>query len=186
MKNKRDKHIERYLKWKEDRRKAREALDVIWEETVRLLRVEKIVVFLQRVLEGLTKKKLTIKTLPRRYVDQTEVMLHAVFQCLVNFVELEEPENLDWDWCEEHAKVWEEIQELYKWWTKTRPARKDPFDDFDDSKMPPLGYRLRWEKEEHPEYEKAVAESNHLEVKWDEEDQRNLHRLIEIRGYLWI
>jgi len=32
---------------------------------------------------------------------------------------------------------------------------------------------------------RAIKKHSLLEKKWYEEDQRNLHRLIEIRSYLW-
>ena len=131
-------------------------------------------------------KKLKIKTLPRSFVDRTEMLLHATFQCLVDYIEQEDPgETIDWSATPEHAAAWREIMDLYMWWTKTRPSRKDPIDNIDDSLVPPIGKMFCQEKGYYPEYKKILAESNRMEEKWDEEDQKNLHRLVEIRGHLW-
>ena len=46
----------------------------------------------------------------------------------------------------------------------------------------------RWvtpDKKKYAEYYQALEEHARLEKEWHEEDQRNLHRLIEIRGFLW-
>lgn len=41
------------------------------------------------------------------------------------------------------------------------------------------------DREKYPEYYAALDKSRELENEWHEEDQRNLHRLIEVRPFLW-
>jgi hypothetical protein len=49
---------------------------------------------------------LKIKTLSNNWHDKDEVLLHAAFQILVDFVEQEQPERtVDWNWNETHKKV---------------------------------------------------------------------------------
>jgi hypothetical protein len=40
-------------------------------------------------------------------------------------------------------------------------------------------------KKKYARYYQALKEDCKLEMKWLEEDQRNLHRLIDIRLFLW-
>ena len=129
--------------------------------------------------------------------------MHAAVQVLVDFVEKEHPDKVvDWNADEALMHAWEEIQSLYKWWKETRPARRSPLDDGAESGgvIPPLElrrvpgsdvcemvepdkYAIGWR--EYAEYYRALDEDFRLEEQWYEEDQCNLHRLIEIRGYLW-
>jgi hypothetical protein len=118
-------------------------------------------------------KRLTIDTLKAgEWCDKDEVLICAAFQILVDFVEKEDPEKLiDWSWNEDHKNAWDEISSLYKWWKEERPSRKDPlFDaDMDDKEA----------------FLVMCDESTKLEKIWNDEDTRNLHRLIDIRFYLW-
>lgn len=138
---------------------------------------------------------LKIKTLSKEWHDKDKVLLHVAFQILVDFVEQEQPERtVDWNWNETHKKVWREIQALYKWWKVTRPARKSPLHD-KALKRPPLRFKkipgseavqmVEPDKKKYAKYYQALQKDRRLEKKWYEEDQRNLHRLIEIRNFFW-
>ncbi len=41
------------------------------------------------------------------------------------------------------------------------------------------------DKKKYLKYYQALRKTHKLEQKWEEEDQKNLHRLIDIRGFLW-
>ncbi|GAG52313.1 unnamed protein product, partial [marine sediment metagenome] len=41
------------------------------------------------------------------------------------------------------------------------------------------------DKKKHAKYYDALEKDSKLEKQWEEEDQRNLHRLVDIRGFLW-
>lgn len=85
--------------------------------------------------------------LPPGYYDKPELILHASFSLLANFVEREKPgEHIDWSHDDPHQKAWSEIQDLYQWWQK-----------------------------------RCVDESPDA----DADDQNKLHRLIDVRKYLW-
>ena len=140
-------------------------------------------------------KILKIHSLDKGWCDKDHVMLHAAFQLLVDFVEKEKPDQIvDWNSHPEHKHAWKEIRSLYKWWTQTRPSRKSPLDD-KKLKKPPMRWEkipgtnnkqlINWDKKEYPEYEKALKKHWRLEIKWEEEDKQNLHRLVDIRGFLW-
>jgi hypothetical protein len=105
--------------------------------------------------------------LPPGYYEIDTRMLYACFWLLKRFVEKERPgEFINWDSTPEHAAAWKEITSLYDWWTKERPHReeKDPYRDGDED---------------------AIRASVEFETKCEEEDDRNLARLIAVRRYLW-
>ena len=140
-------------------------------------------------------KILKIQSLENGWCDKDYVMLHAVFQILVDFVQQEKPDQtVDWNSDPEQKHAWKEIQSLYRWWTKTRPARKSPLDD-KGLKKPPrrwqkiLGsdlYQLMDnDKKKYADYVLALKKHGQMEKRWHEEDQKNLHRLMEVRPFLW-
>jgi len=138
---------------------------------------------------------LKINTLEKGWYDKNEVLLHAAFQLLIDFVEQEKPDKMvDWNANELHRKAWKEIKFLHSWWKKGRPTRKSPLED-KRVKHPPLkfekipGSDLRKmidpDKKKYANYYHALEEHSKLEQKWEKEDQHNLHRLIDIREFLW-
>ncbi|MEA1877838.1 MAG: hypothetical protein U9N86_13355 [Bacteroidota bacterium] len=140
-------------------------------------------------------KYLKIHSLEKGWHDKDEILMHASFQLLVDFVEQEKPDKIiDWQADELHSKAWKEIQLLYKWWKKERKTRKDPLDD-KRIKHPPLKLEkipesdmcrmVEPDRKKYARYYQALKKSWKLELKWEEEDQRNLHRLIDIRKFLW-
>lgn len=139
-------------------------------------------------------KIIKIQTLEKGWCDKDYVLLHAAFQLLVDYVEQEKPQNVDWTWNPEPRHAWAEIRSLYRWWKKTRPKRKDPLMRR-GLKRPPwrlkkipgseLLQRVDYDKKKYAAYEAASKESCRLDEEWHKEDQRNLHRLIEIRPFLW-
>lgn len=79
-----------------------------------------------------------------------------------------------------------ELQKLYGWWTKKRPARKSPLDEY-------IG-KLSTERKDETDKEwlREVTKFNRvadrhekLEDKWDIEDQAMLTLLVQRRKWLW-
>ncbi|MGA9993995.1 MAG: toll/interleukin-1 receptor domain-containing protein [Pyrinomonadaceae bacterium] len=105
------------------------------------------------------------------WVDKDELLLERAFELLVAFIEEEQPDKIvDWASDELHRLAWKEITELYKWWKIDRPQRHDPLDDV---------------SRDDPNYKAIVEMSIKLEEMWEQEDQINLHRLIDVRPHLW-
>lgn len=137
---------------------------------------------------------LKIRGLPDHWIDKDRLILHAAFQLLRDFVERERPERVVWNHDPRSSKAWREIRSLYRWWTKIRPNRREPL-DAKGLKCPPLKYMpvpgkpysrlLPYDKTIYRPYLKALARQASLEEKWFKEDQRNLHRLVEVRPFLW-
>lgn len=138
---------------------------------------------------------LVIRTLKAGWHDKDEVMLHAAFQLLVDFVEQEQPgKHIDWSHDNDHVQAWKEIRALYRWWTTTRPSRCSPLDDkkiatpplrFENIAGTTLSRLVTPDKKKYAAYHRALKQHIRLEQKWREEDQRNLHRLVETREFLW-
>src|SRR3990172_13300543 len=83
-------------------------------------------------------KRINITTLNKKWHDKDEVLLHAAFQLLVDFVEEEHPDKVtDWSSDDAHRIAWKEIKRLYRWWKHIRPTRKSPLDD-KNIRRPPL------------------------------------------------
>jgi len=140
-------------------------------------------------------KILKIQTLEKGGSHKDTVMLHAAFQLLVDFIEQEKPgERVDWNSSPERKDAWREMNALYKWWTQTRPARKDPLLE-KGLKCPPMRWKklpgsgcrqlMDYDRDKYPDFHKAVKQQRSLEKKWGFEDQKNFHRLVNIRGFLW-
>jgi hypothetical protein len=139
--------------------------------------------------------RLTIRTLKPGWQDKNEVMLHAAFQLLADFVEQESPDkHIDWSHNAVRRRAWKAIRDLYQWWKKKRPARRSPLDNKKIA-QPPLRFEkiagrkfhrlLTPDKKKYTAYYQARKQHTRLEQKWRNEDQRNLHRLINIRKFLW-
>jgi hypothetical protein len=140
-------------------------------------------------------KYLKIKTLEKDWCDKDYILLHAAFQILIDFIEQEKPgETHDWSVDKLHKKTWQEIESLYIWWKTERPARKDPLDD-KRIKHPSLKLEkipggsasrmVEYDKKKYASYRRALKKSLKLEQLWWKEDQQNLHRLINLRKWLW-
>ena len=73
---------------------------------------------------------LKIESLPNGWRDKDDVILHACFQLLKDFVEQEREmiEIIDWESDEETKNAKLEIDFLYNWWMK----RVDKEDDLDE------------------------------------------------------
>lgn len=143
-----------------------------------------------------------VESLNRSYCDPREFLLHANFQVLKDYVEKEKAlEIIDWDWNETHSAVGKEIRHLYYWWTVVYPNRPRPYGGVfqgrrfveDEAENDPLGLgtvdipgvsgkRMGAFTEEYHEY---TLEQDALDEAQMKEEQEMLHRLIDIREYLW-
>jgi len=135
-------------------------------------------------------KRLEIHSVEKGYLDPCDLMIHAMFQILVDYVEKENPfKYIDWDYDEQHKHSASEIKSLYKWW-KERLVRKDPYEDVPDRPMEDMFKKIsenlvQFVPCEDPEYLEALDKAGELEEQYDREDKENMHRLVEIYGCLW-
>lgn len=73
-----------------------------------------------------------------------------------------------------------EVFRLYKWWTKERPARQDPWEQYSRSRE-----GKDWKGPLTPKEKKLMKQCQVREDKYEREDERNLIALIKIRKGLW-
>jgi len=124
-------------------------------------------------------KRLEIQSLPKGWCDRSELLLHAMFQVLVDFVEKEKPFDY-WEY-EEHTEqrhAAEEIKSLYDWW-KNRLNRISPFDEVPKEH---IKFPLDKMSKEWRESSKKACEQ---EVLYILEDMENMLRLVKIHRHLW-
>ena len=76
---------------------------------------------------------LKIESLPDGWRDKDEIILHACFQLLKDFVEKEKEiiEQIDWKSDDETASAKAEIDFLYSWWLQRFHSEED-FDKIND------------------------------------------------------
>lgn len=114
---------------------------------------------------------LQINSLTNSWHDKDDIILHACFQCLTDFIQQEHPTADEFD-----KDVWSEIVDLYQWWTVERGKREllavPEYSKYFGVKLP-------------DEAIKVFARNNQLEQSWYLEDSGNLIRLIMVREYLW-
>lgn len=140
-----------------------------------------------------------IPTLNPTWSEPEERILHACMTLLVEFVEKQAGEI---DWKESiggHAKAYAEMMEIYFWWKTGRAERErklssslmawsDSAARDGETKFTPVGDGTTFRMERPPESNETRMlweEMNRLESEAEAEDKAMLHRLIEIREYLW-
>ena len=137
--------------------------------------------------------------LPHTWMDRDKQLVHSMFEILSEFIEKEcDPGNVNG----EEKYVRDEMQELYNWWhkdyipniwesklsDKLNEAIKYPKitstpceDNKHLSKM-----NFVYDNDEHEEKTtQQLKELNHLEAAYDDKLSELMHRLIEVKDYMW-
>lgn len=138
---------------------------------------------------------LKIQTLPVTFTDATEALPHAMFQILTDFVDKEKAFEcgIDWYHDQEHIDAKKTILDLYDWWHNTY-LKFDPMEGWDKIKWTPIDQRFEAIQENPKIYrmkdptpeEKAFYDKVHLrEQNMEVQLNMNLHRLIDIRKWMW-
>jgi hypothetical protein len=104
-------------------------------------------------------------------------------------------EHLEWamglEDCTDQSFHATEQLDLYLWWTKVRPARVDPFDEVPENH---LGIRDLFsegtdltdlQREQREAYMTAIRKAGEIEEQYEEEDTKQLIRLMKVRRGLW-
>jgi len=132
-------------------------------------------------------KLLQIKTLKHGWQDRSEMILHAAFQCLVDFVEkeLNLPARHLRPCTKTYAHEYYTVERLYNWWTKERPARVDPLSEVECPDDDDEDVSFFWDTTRQQEWKRACDLHYRYELICDAEDDRMLRELLEIRKWLW-
>lgn len=129
------------------------------------------------LLKGFFKKRyniIQVKTLRSGWSDRDDLMTHAMFQILTDFVEEEiDSDWVDWSATEEHQAAYNEMKRLYKWWHEEYlPYEENGFLEYFD---PNTG------KEKEGAFEKYSNKIKEMEKKLQEE----LINLIKVKDHMW-
>ena len=147
---------------------------------------------------------------PRRLIIHTltsgpdwnkgETILHAAFQLLTDYIEVECPRYpLAYDLNPHLAVAKVEMDDLYNWWKVERPRRPTLDDRLEGVPQPTLAehmvlitegedagdYEYVSRKDEYPDYYAILLAEKDFEAAYYEEDQQNLKRLIAVREFMW-
>ena len=116
--------------------------------------------------------RVTPKTLNIGYHDQDALILHCSMQCLVDYHD-KEMYIVDWTWREDFVSAKKDIEEIYQWWTIDRDIKLKEIEQlYDESNT--SSYRRK-------EYMRV----HDIEAFIDKTDNDMLHKLIDIRKFLW-
>lgn len=126
------------------------------------------------------------KTLKVGYNDARELILHSSMQILCDFYEFQKSDKShicwDSDVSSDHGKVYDEMGKLYNEWKQYLEDRENLFKcppEFEGEKGDKL---FRFKDEEYTKWLRSQGAKDHeLDLKEDE----LLHRLINIRLYMW-
>lgn len=137
--------------------------------------------------------RITIKTLPSTWVDRDNLMVHALFGILDDFVNKEKPDLIvDWDSDPEHRQARDKMDELINWWKNIYLK----FDAWSDVKLDydyknsliktqddPVIYTM---KPMSPKDRKRIKNIIKKENEMEEELNQKLIEILSIRKYLWV
>jgi hypothetical protein len=140
------------------------------------------------------KQKWLTKKIPNHWCDKVELIPICLFEMLVHFVE-KEMDNVCWDWqsevgegyvSQEYADNYKERQEnilqIYKWIKTDRPAMEKENQRLVNLSFPEdgnLSFSLTKEEKEF------LLAAHTIEIEIDKKDQEMLHKIIDVRQYLW-
>lgn len=120
------------------------------------------------------------KTLDITFNDPQELFLHCSMQILCDFYEDIINRKSKWDYDENFKATYNIIVEIYYWWTKDRVKLNNEIDSL----------YIKYIDLAVGEIEKGINNKISLEIFTIEEeirikDTEMLHRLVDIREYLW-
>jgi hypothetical protein len=120
--------------------------------------------------------------------DADEIILHACFQALCDFVEKEKPQNIvDYKHHIGQRWEWSVVRALHKYWRVERPAMLKEIErlrkKWSKSRVleDPKNLLSKTLKQDDKSFNKMYEIEQHIEKL----DNWNLHRMIDLRGRLW-
>lgn len=122
------------------------------------------------------------------YYDPDTLILYACMDNLKRFFEYKVP-LIEWQSDEGHKKAYDTMKEIYDWWINEFPYVEDNFTSFPE--LPEeWGFMavLSDKYKDEPliaEWRAAAAKQRTEEKEAKEKEQEMLHKLIDIRHYLW-
>jgi hypothetical protein len=126
--------------------------------------------------------------------EMSEYLMDITFEMFCEFYENGGIEHIEWNSDEWHKHAKEEMDYLYKWWTKDRHEREEEIDTILDEWC--IRHVVWWEEVDNGSYYHYHSTSSRyteylsgllhrLEYALEQEEEDNLIRLVKIKGYLW-
>jgi len=205
--------------WKDKQRKERPYR--FWLSDIVLQKLQNILYFpydIYRTVKAYIRNRYFDKThylntglKPGQYYDLDTRILHALFNELVDFVEIELAHLSLWDrnkkykfkngrcveaaydyfdWAcnlksksklTEQAKASRKIKKIYEWWKNKRPNRKDPYGE----KTFGLDIEDILDNKKAKEKQKLFEKTYQMELAQENEDTTMMIELINVRHHLW-
>ncbi|MFA5071149.1 MAG: hypothetical protein WC511_02150 [Candidatus Pacearchaeota archaeon] len=127
---------------------------------------------------------LTLRSLSADYQNPYKVMLHSVFQILVDFVEKEKPWNyINWESDEGHKKASDTFKKAYAYWKKERPVLVKNYKKTVSASVKNFDFRVMTFTTKSDR--KLVALSVRQEKFIDDQDKKHMMALLDVRKYMW-
>lgn len=139
-----------------------------------------------------------------KHFDYLDTMVYVNFQMLQNFVEKGNIKCVDWGFTKQHAKAHKTMIELYEWWLKYKDFRDkqktgwylknigvNDFPKLSDFfvKKSDGNYIMKSKKPRRAKYRKyyqCCDLVDAMEKEYNKQLNKNLHKLIDIREFLWV
>ena len=135
-----------------------------------------------------------------RHFDYVDTLPYANFQMLANFVERGRIDVIDWNHTKHHKKAHAEMISLYNWWKKYKDFKakvdngyfyshlnKSQFPNFKDyfKRNEDGTFSFNTRRNKYKKYYSTHDIVSALSDNYEQEINENLHRLINIRRFLW-
>ena len=124
--------------------------------------------------------------IPPTWCDRSHLLLLAMEKLVVDYIEEEKPfELINWDSDEGHRTAAEKMRDVYDFIKNRRPKQQAEIDKLSDELYGSVkGENLleSLKKSRDPEKTKYLWD---LEDKLEKEQQEILHKIVDVRNYLW-
>lgn len=136
---------------------------------------------------------LKIQTLPYTWSDRDSVLVHAMMQILKDFVKKEKPDSIiNWDSDPEHRQARDKMDEILNWWENSYLI----FDEFEGLEFD----KIDWEDRFYPKKpgsnfvemkpssendRKCYKIAHSRELDMEQELEKKLRELLDVRKYMW-
>lgn len=128
------------------------------------------------------------KTLEVGYHDPDERILHACMEDLRQYYE-RGAIHVEWNSDPHHQHVYKEMTDIYTWWTKEFPTREEDWEKANPS--PDVDSKRLFSNGKHKndpdvvEWHRVRELQREAEVKWAQDEEDMLIKLMKIRRSLW-
>lgn len=145
--------------------------------------------FIHRYIKKYQYHVLRPKTLEPGYYDPDTQILHACMEAFRQYYE-RGATQVEWDSDDQHKHVYNEMTDIYNWWTKEYPTQEEKWEAAN-----PFPKDIPWKRlfsngkhDNDPdvvEHRRVSKLHREIEEKWCQDEEDMLIRLMKIRRSLW-